>query len=103
MPVGVVFEWVLYHSVLCLLVAGYLEIKLKKDQVPPTSAFTEETCLVQLSTHFGKCIPTTAYQIFLFVPDSIKPGRACSSNVYSVLRTKSEIILMTVHAIHVDC
>ena len=29
-PVGVLFELVLYHAVLCLVVAGYLKIKLKK-------------------------------------------------------------------------
>ena len=62
------------------------------------SVFTE-----QLSTNFSKFIPTTAYQIFLFVHDSIKLGRPCSSNVYSVLRTKAEIIFMTIYAIHVNC
>ena len=30
---GVLFEWALYRAVLGLLVAGYLEIKLKKEQV----------------------------------------------------------------------
>jgi len=46
---------------------------------------------MRLSTNFGKSIPTTAYQTFLFIPDIIKLG-ACSSDVYSVLRTKVEII-----------
>ena len=46
---------------------------------------------MQLSTHFCKSIPTTASQTFLFVHDSIKLGRACSSDVCSVLRTKAEI------------
>ena len=45
-----------------------------------------------LSTNFSKSIPTTAYQTFLFVSDSIKLGRACSSDVYSVLRTKVELL-----------
>ena len=35
---------------------------------------------MQLSTNFGKSIPTTAYQTFIFVPDCIKLGRACSSD-----------------------
>jgi len=52
-----------------------------------------------LSTNFGKSIPTTAYQTFLFVPKSIKLGRACSSDVYSALSTKAEIIFMMVYAI----
>ena len=56
-----------YHAVLCLLVAGYLEIKLKTEQVA-----SNECCLprkhafMQLSTNFGKSIPTSAYQTFLF-------------------------------------
>ena len=58
---------------------------------------------MRLSTNFSKSIPTTAYQTFLFVPDSIKSlGRVCSSNVYSVLRTKAEIIFMKVYAIHMN-
>ena len=57
---------------------------------------------MQLSTNFGRSIPTTTYQTFLFVPNSIKLGRACSRNVYSVPRTKAEIIFMTVYAIHVN-
>ena len=55
---------------------------------------------MRLSTNFGKSIPTIAYQTF---PKSIKLGRACSNDVYSVLRTKAEIIFMTVYAIHVNC
>ena len=61
------------------------------------SAFTEET--KQLSTNFGKSIPTTAYQTFLFVSNTIKLSRACSSDV---LRTKAEIIFMMVYAIHMN-
>ena len=57
---------------------------------------------MRLSANFSKSIPTTNYQIFPFVSDSIKLGRACSSNVYSVPRTKPEIIFMTVYAIYVD-
>ena len=57
---------------------------------------------MRLSTVSGKSIPTTAYQTFLFVSDSIKLGRACSSDVYSVLRTKAEVFFMTVYAIHVN-
>ena len=65
------------------------------------SAFTKET------RNFGKLIPTTAYQTFLFVPDNIKLGRACSSDVYSILRTKADddlcylrelLIVILVHA-----
>ena len=50
----------------------------------------------------GKLIPTTAYQTFIFVSDSIKLGRVCSSDVYSVLRTKAEVVFMTVYAVHVN-
>ena len=48
---------------------------------------------MRLSTNFSKSILSTAYKTFLFVPDGIhvKVGRACSSNVYSVLRTKAEM------------
>ena len=37
-PVGILFEYVSYHTVLCLLVAGYLEIK---NRLPPMSVFTK--------------------------------------------------------------
>ena len=57
---------------------------------------------MRLSTNFGKSIPTTAYQTFLFVPDSRKLGRACSSDVYSILRPKAELIFMMVYVINVD-
>ena len=43
--VGVLFEYVLYRTVLCLLAAGYLSIKPRMNRLPPMSAFTEETCL----------------------------------------------------------
>ena len=56
-----------------------------------------------LFTISSKSIPTTAYQTFIFVSDSIKLGRACSSNVYSVLRTKAaQSSFMTVYAVHVN-
>ena len=54
-----------------------------RNSMPPGS-------FLQLSMNFGKSIPTTAYQTFLFVSDSVKLGRACSSDVYSVLRTKAD-------------
>ena len=92
-----------YHTVLCLLVAGYLEIKLKTEQfVSNECHLPRKHAFVQLSTNFGKSILTTAYQKFLFVADSIKLDRACSSDVYSVLRTDAELIFMTVYAIHVN-
>ena len=55
-----------------------------------------------LFTISGKSIPTTAYQTFIFVSDSIKLGRARSSDVNSVLRTKAEVVFMTVYAVHVN-
>ena len=88
--VGVLFEWVLYCAVLCLLVAGYVEIKLKKEQIASNEYhLPRKLAFMRISTIFGKSIPTMAYQIFLFVPNSIKLDRACSSDVYSVLRTKA--------------
>ena len=62
----------------------------------------EKHAFVQLSTNFSKSILTTAYQTSIFVPDSIKLDRACSSDFYSVLRTDAELIFMTVYAIHVN-
>ena len=50
----------------------------------------------------AKCY-ITANQTFLFVSDSTKLDRTCNSDVYSVLRTKAEVFLMTVYAsIHVN-
>ena len=63
------------------------------------SAFTKKGTFTWLS---GKSIPTTAYQIFLFVSDSIKLGTECSSDVYNIQRTKAEVFVMTVYAIHVS-
>ena len=40
--VDILFEPVLCHAALCLLVAGYLEMKLHEGQVAPLSVFTEE-------------------------------------------------------------
>ena len=99
------YSWcfVRYRAVLCLLVAGYLEIKLKTEQVASNECrLPRKHAFVRLSTNFGKSIPTTAYQTFLFVPHSIKLDRACSSDAYSVLRTKAELIFMTIYAIHVN-
>ena len=56
---------------------------------------------MQLSLDSGKSIPATAYQAFIFVSDSIKLGRACSSDVNSVLRTKAEVV-MTIYAVHMN-
>ena len=56
---------------------------------------------MQLSPDSGKSIPTTANQTFIFVSDSTKLGRVCSSDVYSILRTKAEVVFMTVYAVHV--
>ena len=79
--------------------ARYLEIKLKKEQV------ASNECAYQGSINFirltGKSITTTAYEIFLFLSDSIKLGTACSSDVYNIQRTKAEVFVMTVYAIHV--
>ena len=55
-----------------------------------------------LSTISGKSIPTSAYQTFIFVSDSTKLGRACSSDVYSILRTEAEVVFMTVYAVHMN-
>ena len=90
------FKWVLYHAVLCLLVAGYLEIKLKNYL-----CLTRKHTLKQLSTNFT-LIPTTAYQTFLFISNGIKLSRSCSSNIYSILNTKAEVIFMMVYAIHMN-
>ena len=85
---------VIYRSVLCLLVAGYLKIKLKTEQVASNECrLPRKHVFLQLSTKFGMSIPTTASQTFLIVPDSIKPGRACNSDIDRVLRIKIEIIL----------
>ena len=66
-------------------------IKLKKEQVVSSeSVYRGNMPLCGLSTNFGKSNFTTAYQTFLFVPDSVKLGRACSSDVYSALRTKAK-------------
>ena len=74
MSVGVLFEWVSYRAILCLLVAGYLEIKLKKEQVTSSHwvCLPRKHTSLRLYTNFGKSIPTTAYQTSLFVSDSIK-------------------------------
>ena len=63
------------------------------------SVFTKEGTFTWLSS---KLIPTTAYQIFLFVSDSIKLGTACISDVYNIQTTKAEVFVMTVYAIHIS-
>ena len=101
--VGVLFEWVLYHAVLYLLVTGYLEIKFKMEQVASNECRLPWThAFMRLSTNFTKSILTTAYQTFIFVPDSVKLDRACSSDVYSILRTKAGLIFMVVYAIYMN-
>ena len=76
------------------MVAGCLDIKLKTEQVASNEyRLLSKLAFLRLSTNFSKSIPTMASQTFLFVPDGIKLGRACSSDVYSILRTKVEIIL----------
>ena len=54
------------------------------------------------NSNFGKSFPTTAYQTFLFGFDSTQLSRIPSSNVYSILRTKTEVIFMRVYAVHVN-
>ena len=84
----------MYRAVLGLLVARHLEMKLKKEQVASNECvYRGNIYFMQLSPDSGKLIPTTAYQTFIFVSDSINLGRACSSDVYSVLRTKAEVVL----------
>ena len=89
--VGVLFDPVLSRTVLCLLVADYLEIKPTKGQVASIKCVYRRK--VTLSD-FGMLFTTTAYQTFPFVSNSIKLGRACSSNVYSIQRTKAVVIFM---------
>ena len=61
-----------YCAVLCLLVAGYLEIMLKTEQIASNEyRLSKKHAFLRLSTNFGKSIPTTAYQTFLFEPYSI--------------------------------
>ena len=59
---------------------------------------------IRLPTDFGKSISDTtiAYQMFSFVSDSIKLGRACRSNDYSILTTKLRYFFMTIYALHVN-
>ena len=48
---------------------------------------------MRLSTNFVESISITAYQTFIFLSDSIKLGRSRSSDVYGILRTKSEVFI----------
>ena len=65
----------LCYTVLCLLVAGYLEIKFR---LPPMNVLPRKQTFMWLSTNLGKSISTSAYKTYRFVPDSIKLGRAGS-------------------------
>ena len=63
----------LHRAVLSLLVAGYHEIKLRIEQVTSNECrLPRKHAFMRLSTNFGKSILTTAYQTFVFVPDSIQ-------------------------------
>ena len=96
--VGVLFKRVLYRSVLCLLLAGHLEIKLKKEQV------ASNECAYQGNMPLCGYPPISVSPFvpqptrhFSFLLDSIKVARACSNNVYSVPSTKAEIIFVMVY------
>ena len=60
-------------------------------------SFTKETCLFAVIHQFRQV--HSYHGLLDFVPNSIKLGRACSSDVCSVLRTKVE---MTVYAFHMN-
>ena len=102
--VGALFEWVLYRAILCLLVAGYLEIKLKKEQVASSECVYRRNMPLcgYPPISVSPFLPRPTRQFSLHVPNSITVGRACSSDVSSILRTKAELIFMTVYAIHVN-
>ena len=61
-------------------------------------SFTKETCLFAVIHQFRQV--HSYHGLLDFVPNSIKLGRACSSDVCSVPRTKVE---MTIYAFHVNC
>ena len=65
--------------------------------MPPMSVFTEETCLYAV-IHQLRFLPGPIRHFSLYPT----VGRACSSDVYSVLGTKAGIIFMTVYAIHMN-
>ena len=54
-----------------------------------------------LSTDSSTLIPI-AYQTFIFVSNSIKLGRARSSDAYSVQKAKVEVFFITVYTIYVN-
>ena len=88
---------------LCLLLAGHLEIKLKKEQV------ASNECAYQGNKPLCGYPPISVSPFvpqptrhFSFLLDSIKVARACSNNVYNVPSTKAEIILWWFTAIHVN-
>ena len=82
MPVGILFKWVLYRTA---LVAGYLEVKLKKEQVASNECVYRENVFMRLSTNFVSPLPPRPTR-------QLKLGGACSSDVYTIPRTKSEVI-----------
>ena len=63
------------------MVARYLEIKLKKEQV------ASNECVYRGN------VPLCGYPPFLVSRFQYKLGRACSSDVYSVLKTEAEVFL----------
>ena len=63
--VSVLF-WVNFISHCYALIVGYLEIKLKTEQVASDCRLPRKHAFVQLSTNFSKSIPTMAYQTFFY-------------------------------------
>ena len=60
------FAHALNRAILCLLVAGYLETMLKKEQVASNECvYRRNMRFMRLSINFCKSIPTTAYQTSL--------------------------------------
>ena len=57
---------------------------------------------MQLSPDSGKLILPLPTRHLSVVFDSTKLGRACSSDVYSILRAKAEVVFMTVYAVHIN-
>ena len=92
MPVGVLLESVLHSAILCLLVAGNLEIKLR---LPRLSVFTEETCLYAVFYQFQLVDFYHGLADTSLCTQQYKTRQSMySSNVHSVLRTKAEIIFI---------
>ena len=95
-PVCILFEWVWYRAFLCFLGAGCLEIKLKKEQVASIECVYRGNmslcCYLAIIVDQHLQLPTRYH---FFVSNSIKLGRACSSNLflYNVLRAKAKWLL----------